>query len=275
MGMSEFYGAAATQESIATIHHALERGVNFSTRPTCTASGKNEELVGKAIRDRRDSVFLATKFGNVRGPDGEFLGAGRSRICPLGVRSEPEAARRRRHRSLLPAPRRPQRADRGYGRRDGSAQGGGEGPFSRLVRGRAARPSAGRTRHPIAALQTELSLWSRDAEAEVLPTVRELGIGYVAYSPLGRGFLTGHSSRPTISRRTISASTIRASRAKISPRTSRWSARSRRWRKKGLHHRAARARLGAGPGRGHRADPRDQAGPLSRRKYRRAGRQAR
>ena len=120
MGMSEFYGAGNEQESIATIHHAIERGVTFLDTADMYGVGKNEELVGKAIRDRRDSVFLATKFGNVRGPAASSSGVkGDPDYVPLGLRSEPEAARRRDHRPLLPAPRRPQCADRGYGRRDG------------------------------------------------------------------------------------------------------------------------------------------------------------
>ena len=90
MGMSEFYVGGSEAESIATIHHALDRGVNFLDTADMYGWGKNEELVGKTIRDRRDDVFLATKFGNVRGPNGEFLGVrGDPGICALGVRSEP------------------------------------------------------------------------------------------------------------------------------------------------------------------------------------------
>ena len=134
MGMSEFYVGGSEQELIATIHHALDRGVTFLDTADMYGWGKNEELVGRAIRGRRDEVFLATKFGNVRGPNGEFLGVrGDPGICPLGVRGEPQAARGRGHRPLLPAPRRPQGADRGHGRRDGAAEGRGEGPLPRPV----------------------------------------------------------------------------------------------------------------------------------------------
>ena len=186
------------EESIATIHHALDRGVTFLDTADMYGVGKNEELVGRAIRGRRDQVFLATKFGNVRGPNGEFLGV---RGDPDYVRSACEASLKRLgvevDRPLLPAPRRPQGADRGHGRRDGAAAAGGEGPLPRPRRsGAADDPARPMRRQPITAVQTELSLWSRDAEAEVLPTVRELGIGYVAYSPLGRGFLTGRFKSP-------------------------------------------------------------------------------
>ena len=197
MGMSEFYVGGSEAESIATIHHALDRGVNFLDTADMYGWGKNEELVGKTIRDRRDDVFLATKFGNVRGPNGEFLGV---RGDPEYVRSACEASLSRlgvevidlyyQHRVDPKVP-----IEDTVGEMARLKQ---EGKFRFLGLSEAAPATIRRAHaaHPISAVQTELSLWSRDAEAEVLPTVRELGIGYVAYSPLGRGFLTGQFQSP-------------------------------------------------------------------------------
>ena len=198
MGMSEFYGSGSEQESIATIHHALERGVNFLDTADMYGVGKNEELVGKAIRDRRDQVFLATKFGNVRGANGEFLGV---RGDPEYVRSACEASLQRLGVEVIDLYYQ-HRVDPNVPIEDTV------GEMSRLqqegkVRYLGLSEAAPRTiraafaTSPITAVQTELSLWSRDAEAEVIPTVRELGIGYVAYSPLGRGFLTGQFKSPS------------------------------------------------------------------------------
>ena len=197
MGMSEFYVGGSEAESIATIHHALDRGANFLDTADMYGWGKNEELVGRAIRDRRDEVFLATKFGNVRGPNGEFLGV---RGDPQYVRSACEASLKRlgvevidlyyQHRVDPNVP-----IEDTVGEMSRLQQ---EGKVRYLGLSEAA-PRTIRAAHatsPITAVQTELSLWSRDAEAEVLPTVRELGIGYVAYSPLGRGFLTGQFKSP-------------------------------------------------------------------------------
>jgi len=133
MGMSEFYGSGDEQESIATIHHALDRGVTFLDTADMYGPFKNEELVGRAIRDRRDEVFLATKFGNVRGEKGEFLGV---RGDPEYVAQACDASLRRlgvdvRHRPLLPAPGRRERADRGNRRRDGAARRGRKGALPR------------------------------------------------------------------------------------------------------------------------------------------------
>ena len=197
MGMSEFYGAGDEAESIATIHESIERGVDFLDTADMYGVGRNEALVGKAIADRRDRVFLATKFGNVRGEDGSFRG-----VCgrPDYVRSACEASLRRLGVETI---------DLYYQHRVDP-----DVPIEETVGAMAELVTAGKVRflglseaapatvrrahstHKIAALQTEYSLWSRDSEAEVLPTVRELGMAYVAYSPLGRGFLTGQFKSP-------------------------------------------------------------------------------
>jgi aryl-alcohol dehydrogenase-like predicted oxidoreductase len=197
MGMSEFYVGGSEAESIATIHHAIERGVTFLDTADMYGWGKNEELVGTAIGDRRDQVFLATKFGNVRGPNGEFLGV---RGDPEYVRSACEASLRRLGVDVIDLYYQ-HRVDPNVPIEDTvgeMARLKDEGKVRYLGLSEAA-PRTIRAAHatsPITAVQTELSLWSRDAEAEVLPTMRELGMGYVAYSPLGRGFLTGQFKSP-------------------------------------------------------------------------------
>src|SRR4051794_35306927 len=197
MGMSEFYGSGTEEESIATIHHALDRGVYFLDTADMYGVGKNEELVGRAIRDRRDEVFLATKFGNVRGEGGEFLGV---RGDPEYVRAACEASLKRLGVEVIDLYYQ-HRVDPNVPIEDtvgAMARLKDEGKIRFLGLSEAAPRTirAAYATHPIAAVQTELSLWSRDAEAEVLPTVRELGIGYVAYSPLGRGFLSGRFKSP-------------------------------------------------------------------------------
>jgi len=197
MGMSEFYGSGSEQESIATIHHALDRGVTFLDTADMYGVGKNEELVGRAIRDRREEVFLATKFGNVRGPAGEFLGV---KGDPDYVRSACEASLKRlgvemidlyyQHRVDPKVPIEDTVGAMARLKEEGKIR------FLGLSEAAPATIRKAHSTHPITAVQTELSLWSRDAEAEVLPAVRELGIGYVAYSPLGRGFLTGQIKSP-------------------------------------------------------------------------------
>ena len=197
MGMSEFYGTADQDEAIRTIHRALELGISFLDTADVYGPFTNEELVGRAIQGRRDDVVLATKFGNVRDADGARRGI---------------------------------RGDRDYVLQacDGSLQRLGvdhidlyyqhrvdpDTPIEETVGAMADLVQAGKVRHlglseaapetirrahathPITALQTEYSLWSRDPEAEILPTVRELGVGFVAYSPLGRGFLSGRFRSP-------------------------------------------------------------------------------
>lgn len=192
MGMSEFYGSSDESEAIATIHRALDLGVNFLDTADMYGPFTNERLVGKAIADRRDRVVLATKFGNERREDGSWIGINGS---PDYVRSACDASLQRLgvdHIDLYYQ----HRVDTGT-------------PIEETVGAMKELVDAGKVRHlglseaapetirrahavhPITALQSEWSLWTRDPEDEVIPTVRELGIGFVAYSPLGRGFLSG------------------------------------------------------------------------------------
>jgi aryl-alcohol dehydrogenase-like predicted oxidoreductase len=192
MGMSEFYGASDEAESIATIHRALELGVTFLDTADMYGPFTNEQLVGKAIRDRRDSVILATKFGNQRSADGQFLGVNGH---PDYVRQCCDASLQRlgvehidlyyQHRVDLEVP-----IEDTIGAMAELVE---QGKVRYLGMSEAAPDTIRRAHavHPITALQTEYSLWSREPEDEILPTVHELGIGFVAYSPLGRGFLSG------------------------------------------------------------------------------------
>jgi aryl-alcohol dehydrogenase-like predicted oxidoreductase len=197
MGMSEFYGAADAEEAIATIHRALDLGVNLLDTADMYGPFANERLVGGAIASRRDEVVLATKFGNQRGEDGSYQGVNGK---PEYVRSALEASLQRlgvdhvdlyyQHRVDKTVPI----EDTVGAMAELVAQ--GKVRYLGLSEASAATIRRAHAVHPISALQTEYSLWSRDPEAEILPAVRELGIGFVAYSPLGRGFLTGRFERP-------------------------------------------------------------------------------
>jgi aryl-alcohol dehydrogenase-like predicted oxidoreductase len=192
MGMSEFYGKGDDKESRATIHRALDLGVNFLDTADMYGPFTNEELVGRAIRDRRGEVILATKFGILRGDDPKFRGVSGK---PDYVSSSCEGSLRRLGVDTI---------DLYYQHRVDP-----DTPIEETVGAMARLVEQGKVRylglseagpqtlkranavHPITALQSEYSLWSRDPEDEVLPTCKELGVGFVAYSPLGRGFLTG------------------------------------------------------------------------------------
>ena len=197
MGMSEFYAGRDEAESVATIHRALDLGITFLDTADMYGVGANETLVGGAIKGRRGEVFLATKFGNVRGEDGGFLGVNGK---PEYVRSACEGSLKRLGVETIDLYYQ-HRVDQTVPIEDTV------GALSQLVTEGKVRflglsEASPRTLrracavHPIAALQTEYSLWTRDPEPEILPACRELGVTFVAYSPLGRGFLSGKFKRP-------------------------------------------------------------------------------
>ncbi len=197
MGMSEFYGPTDERESIATIQRAIDLGSTFLDTADMYGPFTNERLVGKAVKGRRDRIVLATKFGNERRTDGTWVGInGR----PEYVRTACDASLQRlgvdvidlyyQHRVDPNVP-----IEETVGAMGGLVR---EGKVRFLGLSEAAPMTIRRAHatHPISALQTEYSLWTRDPEGEILAAVRELGIGFVAYSPLGRGFLSGRFKRP-------------------------------------------------------------------------------
>jgi aryl-alcohol dehydrogenase-like predicted oxidoreductase len=197
MGMSAFYAGADEAESIATIQRALDLGVTMLDTADIYGAGANERLIGRAVGDRREQVVIATKFGQVRGPKGE----------PRGVRGDPDYVREACEASL--AGLGVEYIDLYYQHRVDPKL-----PIEETVGAMAELVAAGKVRHlglseaaaatirrahavhPITALESEYSLWTRGVEEQILPTARELGIGFVAYSPLGRGFLTGRWRDP-------------------------------------------------------------------------------
>lgn len=197
MGMSEFYGRTNEDEAIATIHRALELGVTLLDTADMYGPFTNEKLVGRAIADRRERAVLATKFGNERREDGSWVGINGK---PEYVRSACEASLSRlgvEHIDLYYQ----HRVDKSVPIEDtvgAMAELVSEGKVRYLGLSEASPQTIRRAHavHPISALQTEYSLWSRDPEEQILPTVRKLGVGFVAYSPLGRGFLSGRYKKP-------------------------------------------------------------------------------
>jgi aryl-alcohol dehydrogenase-like predicted oxidoreductase len=249
MGMSEFYGTADEGEAIRTIHRALELGVNFLDTADAYGPFANEKLVGRAIEGRRDEVVLATKFGNVRSAEGERLGIRGDRLYILAAC---DASLQRIGTDYI---------DLYYQHRVDP-----ETPIEETVGAMAELVEAGKVRyvglseaapetirrahavHPITALQSEYSLWTRDPEAEVLPTVRDLDIGFVAYSPLGRGFLSARFRSPEDFEADDFGATTRASGRQLRPQPPAGRARRAR-RREGRQSRPAGARVGARPRR--------------------------
>lgn len=196
MGMSDFYAGRDDEESVRTINRALELGVTLLDTADMYGVGKNEELLGKVLKGRRAEAVIATKFGNMRGPEGQFLGInGR----PEYVKSACEASLRRlgvdhidlyyQHRVDPNTPIEETVGAMAELVKEGKVR------FLGLSEAGAQTIRRAHAVHPIAALQTEYSLWSRDVEDDILPVCRELGVGFVPYSPLGRGFLTGQIKR--------------------------------------------------------------------------------
>ncbi len=273
--MSQAYGPADRDESVATIHRALDIGVSFLDTANVYGDGHNEHVVGKAIAGRRDEVVLATKFGIVAGRRRQSIDQRSSRVRAPVLRRVAGPARRRPHRPLLPAPRRSDRADRGHRRRDGRAGRRGQGPAT------SGSPRPARTAsngpmaiHPIAALQSEWSLWTRDLEDDVLGTARRLGIGSCRSARSGGASSPGPSPSPD----DFGADDFRRSNPRFQGENFDANlavvAEVRRLAEaKGMHGGPAGPGLAARPGRRRRPDPGHQATFVPRRE--RGGRRRR
>ena len=271
MGMSAFYGQADEGEAVATIRRAIELGITFLDTAELYGPLTNEQLVGKAIAGRRDDVTIATKFGVPVQPDGTLRIDGSRE----NVRRSVEGSLERlgidyidlyyQHRIDPNVP-----IEETIG---AMAEPFAEGKVRFLGLSEASPQTirAAHAVHPIAAVQSEYSLWSRDLEQDVLPTLRDLEIGLVAYSPLGRGFLAGRfplAGRPRSERLAPQPAPLSRRERRAQRRAGREGCRARRG--EGCHSRSARARLGARAGGRRRADPWHQAPTLPRRKRARA-----
>ena len=275
MGMSQSYGPADESESIATLHRAIELGCTFLDTAEGYGPYKNEELIGRALKGRRDQVTIATKFG-FRLEGGKQVGAERD-SRPRTIRKAVDGSLTRLktdHIDLLYQ----HRIDRAVPIEDVAGTVGelikeGKALFFGLSEAGVANIRRAHAEHPISAVQSEYSLWERNLEADVIPALRELGIGLVPFSPLGRGFLTGDAKRaedyPEGDYRRTDPRYLQ--RARIStPTTARRGGRARgRGGETGRRARSGRARLALAQGRRHRANPGNQAAPLSRGKRRR------
>ncbi len=270
MGMTPIYGEPDEAECIATVHRAVELGITLIDTADAYGNGRNEELVGRALQGRRDKVVLATKFGNIRKPDGGQDVDGR----PEYVLEACELSLKRLGVETI---------DLYYQHRVDPKVPIEEtvGAMARLVEQGKIRhiglseAAAGTLRrahatHPITALQTEYSLWSRDVEAEILPACRELGIGFVAYSPLGRGFLSGTiTSLDALSEEDRRRDHPRFHADNLARNVGLLGALREIAAARRMHACPGRARLAARPGRGHRADPGHQAADVPRGERRR------
>ena len=268
MTMTSIYGAVDEVECIATIHAALDAGLNFLDSSDAYGAGANEEMIGRAIKGRREAALVATKFGNVRLPDGKPGGDGRPEyvieacdksLKRLGIDTIDIYFQHRVDRRVP--------IEETVGAMAGLVK-AGKVRYLGLSEAAAATVRRAAAVHPICALQTEYSLWCRFAEDELLPTCRELGISYVAYSPLGRGFLTaGFKSLELAAREGPAARASALLRREL--REERRAARPARGdgEAEGLHPGANRPRLAARRGRGHRADPRNVQAHAPRRQH--------
>ena len=257
MGMSEFYGDTDEDQSIATIQRALDLGVTFLDTSDMYGRGHNEQLMGRAIAGRRDEVQLATKFAHPPGRLRQPLDRQQPRVDPPGVRRVPAPPRRGPHRPLLHASPQPRRSDRGERGRHGRARGAGKVRHLGLSEVSADTLRAACDTHPIAALQSEWSLFTRAIEEEIIPTARELGVGIVPYSPLGRGELSGSLEIAARGRLPAPPAALPGGQPRAQPRARGAASLARRGG--GRHPGAAGPRLAPPAGRRRGSDPRHEA----------------